>query len=118
MVHGRREERTLLASRLAGPRGRRSGVLALAVLTGLLGATTSPAGEQGLVRGRGPVRGLLLTRPDDRRGHDPLVLGMLAAALSAVVPVVVAWRRSAPRPGRRGQPASIGARAPPILQPR
>jgi hypothetical protein len=135
MLSARREERPLITSPPAGPRGRRSAVLALAVLTALLGpasqaasptvdrpvrhhaAATLPSVEQGVVRDHGPVSGLLITRHDDRCGHDPLVPGMLAVALGAVLLVVVAWRRSEPPPGRQGQPASIEARAPPFLQP-
>lgn len=135
MLCARREERPLITSLPAGPRGRRSAVLALAVLTALLGpasqvdsptvdrpvrhpaAATSPAVEQGVVRDHGPVSGPLIARHDDHRRHDPRVLGMLTVALGAVLLVVVAWRRSEPPPGRQGQPASIEARAPPFLQP-
>jgi hypothetical protein len=134
MLSARREERPLITSLPAGPRGRRSAVLALAVLTALLGPASqaasptvdrpmrhhvaaTPAVEQGVVRGHEPVSGLLIARHDDHRGHDPLVPGMLTVALGAVLLVVVAWPRSEPPPGRQGQPASIEARAPPFLQP-
>jgi hypothetical protein len=131
MLYGRREERARIAALLDGVGSRRGGVLALAVLTALLwpasvatsaaigpraqhpAAATSSPDHQGMSDDRGPVRGPLLARGENRRGHHPAALGVLVGELDVGRLVASSWRRS--KPGRGGQGESaFGARAPPV----
>jgi hypothetical protein len=74
--------------------------------------------EQGLVRDRaGGSRVAPGSKRDHRERHGPALLGVVAAALAASLPLTVVARRGADRPGRLRPAAAAAARAPPSLQP-
>ena len=74
--------------------------------------------EQGLVRDRADgSRVAPGSKRDHRERHGPALLGVVAAALAASLPLTVVARRGADRPGRLRPAAVAAARAPPSLQP-